>query len=1219
MTGEARLHDQSRSAGNQNKGGISMSRNPSTNYALAVAIMICFQFIFSHAVLAEPQSNDDIAFAKAITSLPYSDTADTTTATTAADDPTLCAWGKGYSSVWYTFHPVISGPYLAKTLGSNYSTVLAIWQGVPGSLTQAACGFGSSLVATLTAGTDYYIEVAGASTGGSLKFAFEQLTPPPNDDFDAARLITALPYVDTQDTRGGSTSADDPGLCSAGKGYASVWYSYTPTADSFLTATTSGSGYSTVLAVWTGVRGSLQRVACDATSAADGRSLVVVPLTAGTTYHIEVAGVSPVGTAGPLTLTVTTETPLSVASLGDAVDAPSLTWLSGGNVVWSRETIDFYSDGDAAMSGGVSSGQTSWIATTVAGPAIVSFQWKVSGNLGFYLNGAQQSRCLSAIWERKDLVIPAGNHTFLWVYTSSSPSGAGLLDAFTVTPGPALMLKTPAGGEEWYTRTLKSVSWLATEDVGPVKVELLKGLSLRLLIADTTPNDGAHGWWVPVGLEPASDYRIKLSSVATPALSDMSANYFSIIESGVALNGFLVLPTSESYVWAPHGSELDLGSSTQGSFTIEGWLYTQRTGWASIVSKSGSYATFIRMDSQDNCVGWSLTPPSGSPVDLTEVCVWHYLPGGSKIALIGWHHVALVYDKEAGGVLRLYVNGEKWSENSKPGLALANSLEQLKMGLALSGALDEVRISSAARYSGETFALPAAPFVCDGNTRALWHFDEPTGATVFHDSCGTDNVLFSFSGAHTDGDLNAPPLVRYTLTLAQNGTGSGAVASSPPGILCGATCSSQFDKDTPVTLFAVASPGSVFAGWSGEGCSGTGTCTVMMSQARNVTAIFNVSPGSVDLSLSKTHAGNFLVGTERAYTLNISNVRSEPTTGVITVTDTLPNGLSYVSGNGTGWTCSDAGQTVTCTNPGPIAAGGSSTITLTVEVAASAVPMVTNTATVLVTGDVNPANNTASNPTVCILPSDLNGDSRTDIVWRNAATGDINVWFMNGSTVMGDAWLPRVASQQWQIVGIGDFDGDGHADVLWRYALTGDMNLWFMDGVMVTSDAWLPRVSDLQWQIAGIGDFNKDGKSDIVWRHNASGDINVWFMNGGTVTSDAWLPRVADPQWKIAGIGDFNGDGGGDIVWRYIPSGDIDVWLMNGITVTSDAWLPRVADPQWQMNAIGDFNGDGNAEIVWRHTVSGDLNIWFMNGVSFVSDGWLPRVADQQWKIFGPR
>jgi uncharacterized repeat protein (TIGR01451 family) len=84
----------------------------------------------------------------------------------------------------------------------------------------------------------------------------------------------------------------------------------------------------------------------------------------------------------------------------------------------------------------------------------------------------------------------------------------------------------------------------------------------------------------------------------------------------------------------------------------------------------------------------------------------------------------------------------------------------------------------------------------------------------------------------------APP--RYTLTVTPAGSGSGSVSSQPSGIVCGATCSAQFDSGTQVTLSATATGGSTFTGWSGGGCSGTGTCTVTMNQAQNVTATFTL-------------------------------------------------------------------------------------------------------------------------------------------------------------------------------------------------------------------------------------------------------------------------------------------------------------------------------------------------------------------------------------------
>ena len=125
-----------------------------------------------------------------------------------------------------------------------------------------------------------------------------------------------------------------------------------------------------------------------------------------------------------------------------------------------------------------------------------------------------------------------------------------------------------------------------------------------------------------------------------------------------------------------------------------------------------------------------------------------------------------------------------------------------------------------------------------------------------------------------------------------------------------------------------------------------------------------------DLAISKTHVGNFSVGLSNHYTITVSNVGTgtlldEP--GPITVTDTLPAGLNYVSASGTGWTCSYAG-TLSCTHPGPLAKGASlPPITLTVT--APAAGTVTNTATVSgsLTDNLT-LNNTSSDVTTIINP-----------------------------------------------------------------------------------------------------------------------------------------------------------------------------------------------------------------------------------------------------------
>jgi hypothetical protein len=87
-------------------------------------------------------------------------------------------------------------------------------------------------------------------------------------------------------------------------------------------------------------------------------------------------------------------------------------------------------------------------------------------------------------------------------------------------------------------------------------------------------------------------------------------------------------------------------------------------------------------------------------------------------------------------------------------------------------------------------------------------------------------------------NYRAPAGTTYTLSVTKQGTDNGTVTSNPSGISCGSTCSAAFSSGQSVTLTATAATGSTFAGWSGA-CTGTGSCTVSMTQARSVTATFN--------------------------------------------------------------------------------------------------------------------------------------------------------------------------------------------------------------------------------------------------------------------------------------------------------------------------------------------------------------------------------------------
>jgi uncharacterized repeat protein (TIGR01451 family) len=134
-------------------------------------------------------------------------------------------------------------------------------------------------------------------------------------------------------------------------------------------------------------------------------------------------------------------------------------------------------------------------------------------------------------------------------------------------------------------------------------------------------------------------------------------------------------------------------------------------------------------------------------------------------------------------------------------------------------------------------------------------------------------------------------------------------------------------------------------------------------------ALFTVQActAASSLSIAKTHSGNFTQGQNGAtYTLTVSNATGAgPTAGTVTVTETVPTGMTLASMAGTGWTCPGTAPN-NCTRSSALSGGASyPPITVTVDVASNAATPLSNS--VSVSGGGSAGSSTSDSTT--ILPN----------------------------------------------------------------------------------------------------------------------------------------------------------------------------------------------------------------------------------------------------------
>ncbi|UBV41692.1 DUF11 domain-containing protein [Deinococcus taeanensis] len=230
----------------------------------------------------------------------------------------------------------------------------------------------------------------------------------------------------------------------------------------------------------------------------------------------------------------------------------------------------------------------------------------------------------------------------------------------------------------------------------------------------------------------------------------------------------------------------------------------------------------------------------------------------------------------------------------------------------------------------------------------------PAGGTVTY-TVKVTNTSTQF-GAYLDKVTDVLPTAPANVTLNSTTiTGTTGVITTPNSLPSPGSTGTVTFLGTPLTSFFIPSGGVLTITYTATVPTNLGrytnTATATTGLSTTPASSVTVQNGVTAFGVTKTHGtfrvGNYAAGaTGGTYTLTVTNTGNLISSGTLTLTDTLPAGLTLATASGAGWTCTGT-TSLTCTYSGaPLAVNGSTTLTLNVNVPTGITTNIVNTASV---------------------------------------------------------------------------------------------------------------------------------------------------------------------------------------------------------------------------------------------------------------------------------
>jgi titin len=739
-----------------------------------------------------------------------------------------------------------------------------------------------------------------AETTGTINLHLHEVlpaAPPANDNFANAIALSGMTTSRSGDTNAGATlETGEPVLVAGVPSGRSVWYVWTAPAAGTVTIDTATSNFDTLLGAYTGTSvNALTDVASrDDVSGSDLTSSIRFQVTASVVYRIRVDGYD--GDTGTIVLHLHEVLPPANDDFANAYIL-SGTDVSRTGDTTAAATLE---PGEATTVAGQAAANSTWYSWTAPQSTAVTIDTGASAVdtlLGAYLGGSVST--LTEVASNDNVSVGdhtskiqfpviAGTVYRIRVDSASGDTGTTNLHVTlaTVSDVPTNVTATPGAGQA-------TVSWTAPASDGGSPITGYEVTSYIAGVPQVTITVGAVTEATFAGLTNGTAYTFRVaainvvgtgpqstdSNLVTPrrvpdaptgATATAGAGQATVSWTAPAFNGGSVIT---GYAVTRYAGGVAQGTNSVGVVTqttasglTNGTTYTFRVA-AKNVAGTGAFssdtnavtprtvpdaptAVSATPGAAQATVSWSV-PASDGASPITGYDVTRYVGGVAQattsVGVVtqttvsgltnGTAYMFRVAAKNAIGTGAQSTDSSAVTPRTVPDMPTTVSATTGGSGLATVSWSAPAFSGGAAitGYEVTSFAAGVAKGKISVGVVTQADFGGLTNGTAYTFRVAAKNV--AGTGAQsTDSNSVTPVMLRFTLTVARAGVGTGTVSGGL--INCGASCGGDFDAGSSVTLTAAPASGSTFAGWSGP-CTGVGSCTVWFDAGKAVTATFN--------------------------------------------------------------------------------------------------------------------------------------------------------------------------------------------------------------------------------------------------------------------------------------------------------------------------------------------------------------------------------------------